>query len=289
VPPNDSLNLTTFAALSRRVGAAASLFIAICRHLRRLQVSLEALCILDSDPAPGVQSVRRWGLGAGVRRAAVPGPGGPWHTERGLNVNDLESLVDLVEVARQRYLAPVAKLSSEQGAFTLDADRWSIAQITKHLVHAEFGGINLIWRAAEGASRGAPVWTGESPNHGLNIEEVVQRTWRPRETSPDSALPRMGGPLAYWVGALRSASGLLRDLQSVLRGVALEDVIYPHAISGPLDARQRLQFLAFHLDRHHRQVAEIMSHPSFPKSADHSGRQSFTIPPTDGCAMQLRS
>jgi hypothetical protein len=195
-------------------------------------------------------------------------------------VNDLESLADLVEAARYRYLAPVAGLSSEQGAFTVASDSWSIAQVTEHLVHAEFGGINLIWRAAEGVLRGAPVWTGESPNQGLNIDEVVERTWRPRETSPDSALPRMGGPLAYWVAALRSASDLLRDLQSVLRGIALEDVIYPHAISGPLDARQRLQFLTFHLDRHRHQVAEIMSHPSFPGSAMQSDRQHFS-PTTD--------
>jgi hypothetical protein len=196
-------------------------------------------------------------------------------------VNDLESLADLVEAARHRYLAPVAGLSSEQGVFTVASDSWSIAQVTEHLVHAEFGGVNLIWRAAEGVSRGAPVWTGESPNQGPKIDEVVERTWRPREMSPDSARPRMGGPLAYWVAALRSASGLLCELQSVLRGMVLEDIIYPHAISGPLDARQRLQFLAFHLDRHRRQVAEIMSHPSFPRSSRQSDRQQFVTPTTD--------
>jgi hypothetical protein len=83
-----------------------------------------------------------------------------------------------------------------------------VEQVEQHLVHAESGGINLIWRAAEGVATGSPVWAGESPNRGLSIEQVVERTWRERETSPDSAVPRMGGPLAYWAAALRSCSGL---------------------------------------------------------------------------------
>jgi hypothetical protein len=193
-------------------------------------------------------------------------------------VNELDVLVDGVEAARQRYLGAVVGLSSEQGAHTSAPHSWSIAQITEHLVHAEVGGINLIWRAAEGVLQGTPVWTGDSPNQGLSIEQVIAGTWRPREASPDSALPRLGGPLGYWIAALRSASGLLRDLRSVLEGVALEQAIYPHAISGPLDARQRLQFLAFHLDRHHRQVAEIMSHPSFPRSGRRGDDQHLPLP-----------
>lgn len=179
-------------------------------------------------------------------------------------MTEVDRLTDAVEQARRRFLAPLAGLSPEQAAFKVQPGDWSIAEITEHLVHAEAGGINLIWRAAEGVARGTPVWSGESPNRGLGIDEVVQRTWRPRETSPQSALPRIGGPLEYWAAALRGCSGLLAELKSALHGLLLEDVIYPHAISGPLDARQRLQFLTFHLDRHGRQVAEIMGHPEFP-------------------------
>jgi hypothetical protein len=180
-------------------------------------------------------------------------------------VSEVDELVDAVEEARQRYLAPLADLSVDQGTFTVGPDAWSIAQITEHLVHAELGGINLIWRAAEGVLGGAPVWAGESPNRGLTIEEVVERTWRPRETSPESAVPRVGGPLGYWAASLRNCAGLLRDLKATLLRVSLEEVVYPHVISGPLDARQRLQFLAFHLDRHRQQVAGILNHPSFPR------------------------
>jgi hypothetical protein len=179
-------------------------------------------------------------------------------------VSELDRLADSVEQARQRFLDPLVGLTPEQAAFRVELDAWSITQVTEHLVHAESGGINLIWRAAEGVARGTPVWSGESPNRGLSIDEVIERTWQPRETSPESALPRIGGPFPYWAAALRGCSGLLLELKSALLGLTLEDVIYPHVISGPLDARQRLEFLAFHLDRHARQVTGIMTHHAFP-------------------------
>jgi hypothetical protein len=180
-------------------------------------------------------------------------------------VTEVDRLVGEVELARAEYLSLLEGLPEEQAGFKADAAAWSIAEITEHLVHAELGGINLIWRAADGWARGAPVWTGESLNRGLSIEEVVQRTWREREASPASALPRVGGPLDYWAAALRSCSTLLAEMKVPLRAVRLEETIYPHAISGPLDARQRLQFLAFHLGRHREQVATIMSHSDFPR------------------------
>jgi hypothetical protein len=85
-----------------------------------------------------------------------------------------------------------------------------------------------------------------------SIEEVVRRTWRDREESP--------------AAALRSCSRLLAELKVPLSLVPLEESIYPHAILGPLDARQRLEFLAFHIRRHREQVVAVMSHPAFPKS-----------------------
>lgn len=180
-------------------------------------------------------------------------------------MTEVDGLVDKVEGARREYLALLEGLSEEQGGFKVEEAAWSITEITEHLFLAEFGGINFIWRAADGRARGAPVWSGDSPNEGLTIEEVVRRTWREREDSPAVALPRMGGPLDYWVAALRSCSSLLNELKAPLRAVPLEEVVYPHALSGRLDARQRLEFLAFHLHRHRAQVVAIMSHATFPR------------------------
>lgn len=166
-------------------------------------------------------------------------------------------LVAEVERARLDYLARVTDLSNEQGDFKPAPHDWSIAQITEHLVHAELAGIMLIWSAADAVRRGKPVWTGQSPNAGLTIEQVIERTWRARETAPESALPTWGGPLAYWAEGLRACAPLLASLGRALEGLELERVIHPHVISGPLDARQRLEFLRFHLDRHRGQVERV--------------------------------
>ena len=39
---------------------------------------------------------------------------------------------------------------------------------------------------------------------------------------------------------------------------------YP--ISGPLDVRQRLEFLRFHLDRHRAQIEQVNAHLDFPQA-----------------------
>lgn len=187
-------------------------------------------------------------------------------------MTEVDRLIAGVERARAAYLARAEALTPEQGSFAPQTGAWCIAEITEHLYHAEFGGLNLIWRAADGIARGEPVWTGDHVNRGLHIEEVVRRTWREREEAPASAVPRMGGPLAFWTSALRSCTPLLAQLGTRLADLPLDDTIYPHVISGPLDARQRLQFLAFHLERHRGQVEQILSHPRFPTATGDAPR-----------------
>jgi hypothetical protein len=99
------------------------------------------------------------------------------------------------------------------------------------------------------------------------MDDVVRDTWKLREIAPPSAAPHFGGPLQAWSAALRTLSPMLRDLATELRGQNLEDIVFPHFLSGPLDARQRLEFLAFHLRRHHAQVQRVVASPGFPGSS----------------------
>lgn len=178
----------------------------------------------------------------------------------------LEQLIREVELARQRYLAEVTGLSTLQGDFRVADDRWSIAQLTEHLVVAEQGGVNGMWKAAEGVRNGSPVWSGPSKNAGLSIETVVERTWQPKEVAPPMAVPRQEGPLGYWAVALQSCEVLLPSLLIAVDSLDPHTVIFPHPISGPLDVPQRLEFLRFHLDRHCMQVESIKQGSGFPNA-----------------------
>lgn len=195
-------------------------------------------------------------------------PDGPG---RGTVVQEVEGLIAAVADARQRVVAAVAGVSPAQEAFRPGAEAWSLPQVVEHLVLATQAGINLIWRAADGVRR------GEAVHWGRPIEAVIAgtwaltepgpRTWKTAERAPENAVPRTGGPLAYWAACLEATQPVLERLPGVLAGLDLQAVVYPHVLSGPLDARQRLEFLRWHLDHHLQQIEEIRAAPGFRAAA----------------------
>lgn len=180
-------------------------------------------------------------------------------------MSELKQLVDEVAQARSRFLELILDVSHEQAIFKPQPTTWSILEITEHIVRAEEAGVSGMWRALDAYRQGNVLWSGDPVHKGMSIEEVIAQTWNLKENVPDIAAPRWGGSLSYWVATLRSKQDVLVGLSQALSGLALEDIIYPHPISGPLDVRQRLAFLGFHLDRHRQQVLVLKSDPDYPK------------------------
>ena len=180
-------------------------------------------------------------------------------------MSSVEALIRDVASARSGYLTTLGDPTSEQATFKPAADEWCLTEITEHITLAEHVGINGIWKALDAYRRGTPLWSGEAPHAGKPIEAVVTATWKEREQVPPIAAPRWGGPIQYWAAALRSSQSLLEELGVALANVDLSVIVYPHPISGALDARQRLGFLRFHLDRHRAQIERVRLHPRFPR------------------------
>jgi hypothetical protein len=132
------------------------------------------------------------------------------------------------------------------------------------MVWAEMGGINGIWKTWNAMKVNKPLWTGEAIHHGLPIERIIEKTWKEKEIVPEIAKPRWGGPVEYWIGALKNCKPLLESLAQQLNGYDLEQIIYPHIISGPLNVVQRMEFLRFHLNRHQRQIESIKEVDTYP-------------------------
>jgi hypothetical protein len=175
---------------------------------------------------------------------------------------DVNSIAESVERARASVLATVAGITERQATFKPSQTDWSIVEIIEHLYLAEMSGVTKIWSAAD-SFRAGQRWTDTRPNQGKTIEQVVQETWKPKEVAPPIATPHIGGPLCCWRSAYRSLTPVLTELTAALDGLPLEDVIFPHFLSGPLDARQRLEFLRFHMERHIAQIESILDHPSY--------------------------
>jgi len=185
--------------------------------------------------------------------------------ETGGAMADIPRLVRDATEARRRLLDRIRPLSSVQGAFKADPAEWSIAENVEHLVLAEQGSINRVWAAAEALRRRQPAWAGEPAHRGKSIEQIVTETWAPRQQAPDVATPRRRGPLGYWTVAIQCNQPLLEALPAALEGLDPGEVITPHPISGPWDARQWLAFVRFHLDLHGQQIEGVMRAPGFPK------------------------
>jgi len=178
---------------------------------------------------------------------------------------DLVILIQDVSTSRSQALTTVARLSTQQGDFKPSPEEWSIREVVEHLVLAEVSGVAKIWEAIE-STRAGGGWNEENPNRGLTIEQIVARTWQPKIKAPPIATPHMGGPLAYWMAAFRNSQTVLQALGVELARMDLESVIFPHFLCGPLDARQRLEFLRFHIDRHIGQILRIRQSPGFPSA-----------------------
>lgn len=176
--------------------------------------------------------------------------------------NEVEALVAAVEEARETVVAAAASLTEEQGAFK-PAGSWSVGEIVEHLYLAELSGTAKIWEASA-ALRAGRRWQGELPHRGKRIEQVVEETWKPRETAPSIATPQGQGPLMFWLTAFRSLREVLSVLAAQLEGLPLDDVVFPHYLSGPLDARQRIEFLRYHMERHTAQIQRVRESAGFP-------------------------
>jgi hypothetical protein len=177
---------------------------------------------------------------------------------------DPARLIHEVENARTHFLNAVAALTPEQAHFRPGPEVWSVVDNTEHIVRAEWGGINAMWRAVHAAGTDEPASHSDPPHRGKSIEQIISETWREKEQVPPVAAPSWGGPLAFWTAALEANGRILKALGEVLERHDLEAFHYPHPISGPLDMRQRLEFLRFHLDRHRNQVEVLKRHDGFP-------------------------
>jgi hypothetical protein len=171
--------------------------------------------------------------------------------------NKIGDLLNVIKVSRLRILEELEKLTPNQGSTKVESNGWNIQEVVEHLVLAERGGFDLIYTAAEKFRMGEPIWTGKSNNEGLSIEEIIMNTWKPKEKAPESATPAGKWSLGVWLSHFQNCDDLLKNLNVVVKDLPLNKVIYPHFLCGPLDVIQRLEFIRFHIDRHHLQIKEI--------------------------------
>jgi hypothetical protein len=166
-------------------------------------------------------------------------------------------LISEIADARKAFIDEVSVFSESQSKWKSSSESWCATDITEHLFWAEQGGVLGMWKALHAHRHGKPVWEGDEIHRGLPIEEIIKRTWKEKENVPAIAAPRMSGPIKFWIISLASLQQQLNEMVKELTDADLSIMTYPHPISGPLNMRQRFEFLRFHLNRHEEQLKEI--------------------------------
>lgn len=172
-------------------------------------------------------------------------------------MSKVSDLIADVKLAREQYLSYASKFSEEEASWKPSPEKWNLIEITEHLYWAEHGGIQGMWRTLYAIRDGKHEKTVESKFKNFTIQQIIDQTWQPKEKVPAVAAPRMGGTLVFWRHALASLQAILNSFGNDLKEEELRIQAHPHPISGPMDFQQRLEFLAFHLRRHHGQANEL--------------------------------
>lgn len=168
-------------------------------------------------------------------------------------------LVKEVAEARNAYISLIENVSEHDAAFKPAENEWNIIENTEHLFWAEQGAIYGMWKMLFAIRNGTAERTFESIHREWSIEKLIAETWKEKEQVPAVAAPRLGGTLIFWKSSLLSLQQVLEDFGNGLTDDELRLQAHPHPISGAMDFQQRLEFLRFHLQRHHAQVQSIMA------------------------------
>ena len=170
----------------------------------------------------------------------------------------VKQLIEHIAAERKLFLDQLINVTEQQAQWKPSADEWNITENTEHLFWAEQGGILGMWKTLHAIRAGKIARTYDSIHKNMPIEQLINLTWKPKEIVPAVAAPRMGGPLSFWINSLGSLQEILNVFGQDLQDDELRLQAQPHPISGAMDFHQRLEFLAFHLDRHRKQVASLL-------------------------------
>lgn len=169
----------------------------------------------------------------------------------------VDRLVSDVEEARAALVELLEPISWDVAHAPIGQGRWSPIQYLEHLVLAEEATVWRMFTAVEDGRRGESGPTSSTPED--SIEQVVERTWAPRVEAPPLAVPRLGGAMSYWLERMRRNASLLALFARMVGEEELDAIAYDHPISGPFTMRQGVEFVRFHIERHHAHLRAGLS------------------------------
>jgi hypothetical protein len=135
------------------------------------------------------------------------------------------------------------------------ADRWSVANVLEHLAIVETQVVRRLARGlAEARTAGLPPGTDAS---AVRLADIARYLDRERRFVAGAASQPTGVAAEEAWAAMEEVRGSTRALVVEADGIAVDAIVFPHPVFGPLDFYQWIVFLGGHEGRHALQVREI--------------------------------
>lgn len=199
-----------------------------------------------------------------------------------LTKEDRDFGVSYLKETRHQLHNAISGLSDAQMSFKSGPDKWSVAEITEHIINAENAVFSVVTQQVmkspvspelqslikQGVMK-SPVPASDQGTDGLLVKDravILSATNRTtmKFQAPESVRPR---------GILKTKADLISQFDKTReRSIAyiettnddLRGHLAENWVLGVLDAYQWLLFMTAHSERHIAQINEVKAHPNFP-------------------------
>jgi hypothetical protein len=183
-----------------------------------------------------------------------------------LNDSDRARLLSELHASSKMFLDSIANLSQAQWTYKAGPDRWSVAEVSEHIIAAE----GYIGGAVEGYAMKQPADAAKAAqreNTNAKADEAVLAFMRDRTqkaTAPGEITPKgIYKTPADAAEAFKAACEKTLDYVRTTRDALREHFFEPQP-GKTLDGVQGLLMLAGHSERHVAQIQEVKESPAYP-------------------------
>jgi hypothetical protein len=184
-----------------------------------------------------------------------------------LNESDRGRVLGELNASRKMFLDSIADLSPAQWTYKAGPDRWSIAEVSEHIVAAEgyLGGMVTKYMMSQPAD---PAKAAERQPMNAKIDETVLATLRDRTqkaTAPGEITPKgIYKTPADAAEAFKAARGKTLEYARTTND-PLRDHFSEPVPGRTMDGVQGLLMLTGHTERHVAQIEEVKQSAGYPQ------------------------
>jgi|FLYL01.1.fsa_nt_gi hypothetical protein len=180
-----------------------------------------------------------------------------------LSQGERDRAMSYLHATRKMFLDSIDGLSDQQWRYKSAPDRWSVAEVSEHIVLAE----DALWDLVQNRVLKQPPAPDGNAGRSAKDEQIMRVVpdRSRRAEAPESVRPAGKWPTRQ---AVAQAFKERRD-RTIAYIQTTQDDLRSHVLKNPvldeLDAYQWILYLAAHSERHIRQIEEVKASPGFPK------------------------